>query len=208
MRVLDLGCGTKSVKTALERIYGEGNYEYVGVDIEAKFNPEILADICDMDISKYEPFYFDVVWASPPCTEYSAMKYFRGVRDLAKADRIAKRCIEIIEELKPKWFFVENPRWGLLPDRPFMQPYRHLMQECCYCKYGDLHKKPTAIFTNRDVRLEYCRGENRCEAKKELGRHKHGVKQGRSEWKYEERLWRKVESARVPQPLLDVLLAP
>ena len=45
--------------------------------------------------------HFDVVWASPPCTEYSCAKTV-GIRDLAGADRIVERALEIINYFNPK----------------------------------------------------------------------------------------------------------
>ena len=43
----------------------------------------------------YESGHFDVIWASPPCTDYSCDKTV-GVRDIDKADEIELRTIESI----------------------------------------------------------------------------------------------------------------
>ena len=56
-----------------------------------------------------------------------------------------KKVLKIIEQRKPTWFFIENPR-GLLRKMPFM---RDLMRHTVtYCQYGDTRMKPTDIWTN------------------------------------------------------------
>jgi site-specific DNA-cytosine methylase len=67
----------------------------------------------------------DVIWASPDCTTYSiaAISTHRIKEDsgnLAPKSDYAKQCdeinshvIELINELKPKFYFIENPRGGM-----------------------------------------------------------------------------------------------
>ena len=78
MKLLELFSGTKSVsKVALEL-----GLEVISLDrdLEADFR----IDIMDWDYKQFEPHYFDIVWASPPCTEYSIAKT-TGIRDIALA---------------------------------------------------------------------------------------------------------------------------
>lgn len=65
MRTLELFCGTKSFSKVSEKL---GN-EVVTLDNTMKFNPTILQDILDMPDDYFD--YFDIVWASPPCTAFS-----------------------------------------------------------------------------------------------------------------------------------------
>ena len=157
MRILDLCCGTESIGKALQRIFPDQRYEYVTVDVDPKFQPTIVADMRDIDpAALWKPGEFDIVWASPPCTEYSRAKT-TGVRDLATADAVVKGCIATIEHLQPRVWAIENPGSGMLRKRDFMQsmePFRH---ECTYCKYGKRYRKLTDIWTNREgLVLERC----------------------------------------------------
>lgn len=67
----------------------------------------------------------DVIWASPDCTTYSiaAISHHRikeGDENLAPksenariSDEVLKHTLWLIEKLKPKYWFIENPRGGL-----------------------------------------------------------------------------------------------
>ena len=67
-RLLELFCGTKSVCRAFEA----AGWEVVSLDIVSKFEPTILCDIRSWDYTAF-PGHFDMVWASPVCTEYSCV---------------------------------------------------------------------------------------------------------------------------------------
>ena len=69
MKSLDLFCGTKSFSKVAE----EKGFECTTLDILEKFNPTICCDLMDWDYTQYKPGDFDIVWASPPCTDYSAL---------------------------------------------------------------------------------------------------------------------------------------
>ena len=68
----------------------------------------------------------DVIWASPDCTSYSVagISHHRRknmetgsldpISDYAKfCDEVNKNVLKLIEELQPKYYFIENPRGGL-----------------------------------------------------------------------------------------------
>ena len=65
LRMLDLFSGTGSIA----RIFRERGYQVVSVDINPSFKPDVVADLLSWNYWSYEPGYFDVVAASPPCTE-------------------------------------------------------------------------------------------------------------------------------------------
>ena len=65
-----------------------------------KFEPTVVADVLLWDYTVFPPGHFDVIWSSPPCTEYSCAKTV-GVRDLVAADAIVTKMLEIIDYFKP-----------------------------------------------------------------------------------------------------------
>ena len=61
-------------------------------------------------------------------------------------DRV-KKTLKIIKQLKPKYWFIENPR-GVLRKMPFMNTAGIYRYTVTYCQYGDTRMKPTDIWTN------------------------------------------------------------
>jgi len=155
MRLLELFSGTCSVSKVLKELHKD--CEIVSLDIHQKFNATHNVDILLWDYTLYPPNHFDIIWASPPCTEYSKAKRV-GVRNFALADAIVKRTIEIIEYYKPSHWYIENPSdGGLLKHRDFMKPLNIYMHTCCYCMYGCIYRKATNIWTNRQgLMLRMC----------------------------------------------------
>jgi site-specific DNA-cytosine methylase len=151
-RLLELFSGTKSVSKAI----GSRFDEIVSVDILEKFEPSVVSDIMSWNYKIYPPGHFDAIWASPPCTEYSKMKYISGApRNLKMADEIVQRTIEIIDYFSPDRWYIENPQTGLLKDRPFMMgiPFT----DVDYCMYSDWgYKKKTRIWTAVDYNGSLC----------------------------------------------------
>ena len=156
MKVLELFAGKRCIGKAFERhghqVYSvEWNKELPGI--------HLYADISTVTASQIiENFGMpDVIWASPDCTSYSiaAISHHRTKEpdgNLAPVSEYAKFCdkvnthvIQLIHELNPKVFFIENPRGGMRKMR-FMQGIPRYT--VTYCQYGDTRMKPTDIFTN------------------------------------------------------------
>lgn len=156
MVVLDLFCGTKSVAKAFE---ARGHTVFT-VDWDKRFNPDLSADIGTLtaqDIIDLCGCVPDVIWASPDCTTYSVAAISTHRRkepngNLSPVTEYAKRCDEInehlinlIREVNPRFWFIENPVGGLRK-MDFMQKLpRHTVT---YCQYGERRQKPTDIWTN------------------------------------------------------------
>ena len=115
MRLLELFSGTKSVGRAFEAL----GWEVTSLDADATTRPSICADIREWDYRTYPPGHFDLIWASPVCTEFSRA-LTRRPRRLEDGDRLVLKTIEIIGYLRPRWWAVENPRTGLLKSRPYI----------------------------------------------------------------------------------------
>ena len=63
----------------------------------------------------------------------------------AFADKVNRHTLDLIRELAPRFFFIENPMGGLRK-MDYMQGIpRHLIT---YCQYGFTYRKATDIFTN------------------------------------------------------------
>ena len=156
MKVLELFAGTRSIGEAFE----EQGHEVFSIDWDKQFeNIDWYTDISTITAKDIiEKFgHPDVIWASPDCTSYSiaAISHHRKREDdgnLAPVSDYAKFCdktnthlLELIAELNPKYYFIENPRGGLRKMR-FMQGLPRYT--VTYCQYGDKRMKPTDLFTN------------------------------------------------------------
>ena len=87
-RLLELFCGTKSIGRAFEA----AGWEVVSLDI--------LCDIRSWDYTLFPPGHFDMVWASPVCTEYSRALTMRP-RRLEEGDALVLRAFEIMAHFDP-----------------------------------------------------------------------------------------------------------
>lgn len=133
MRSLDLFSGTGSVG----RIMAEFGYEVVSVDMDSRWNADIVVDVDTWDYRAAFPEpdrgNFDTVFAAPPCTEYSRALTTRP-RCLEKSNRLVRRTLEIIEYLRPRCWFMENPRTGLLCQQTMVQSLRYV--DVDYCQFS------------------------------------------------------------------------
>ena len=85
------------------------------VSLDRDMEADIKTDIMDWDYKTYPPKQFDLSWASPPCTEYSAAKTIgtRG-RGIEGSNKVVARTIEILRYLDPKYWVMESPPTGKL----------------------------------------------------------------------------------------------
>lgn len=179
MKILELFCGTKSISNAFK----ERGHEVYTVDWEKSFEPSLIADIGKLtveDIIKLCGGVPDIIWASPDCTTYSIaaisthrMREENG--NLAPKSEYAKFCdktnkhvLELIKELSPKYFFIENPRGGMRKMEWMQELPRYTVT---YCQYGDKRMKPTDLWTNHpDPKFKpMCKNGDPCHEKAPRG---------------------------------------
>jgi|SRR3990167_131011 len=103
MKVLDLFCGMGG----WSKPWIESGHDVTGIDIMDYNYP---GKFIQADLLNWEPDqYYDMVFASPPCTEFSiAKKYAWGNQDERIGLDLVYRAFYIISKIKPKWFVIEN----------------------------------------------------------------------------------------------------
>lgn len=123
MKVLDLFAGTRSISKAFEK----RGHETYSVEWNKDFeNITLYEDINNLTVEKIIELCGgvpDVIWASPDCTTYSiaGISHHRrknletgnlnAVSDYAKfCDKTNKHVLDLIKEIRPKYYFIENPR--------------------------------------------------------------------------------------------------
>ena len=200
---LEMCCGYASFSQVVMSEFG---YDTTTIDYDPFFSPTFCVDILKWDYhGAFEPVQISVIWASPTCTEYSNSKR-SGVRDLALADSIVMKCLEIIRYFKPRLWFIENPFTCLLNHRPFMSDLPAYRVD--YCAYDPKlgMKKSTLIWTNLpSFEPRTCTGRGVCPSM--VGRRHRCTCAG----SYYDPKWKSVkgrsrELARVPHQLIRELL--
>ncbi len=128
MVILELFAGTRSIGKAFEK----RGHKVFSVEWDKSFEDiDLYADIGKLtakQIIKLCGRIPDVIWASPDCTSYSiaGIHHHRRqaedgslepVSDYAKfCDKVNKHLLDLIQELKPKLYFIENPVGGAEED--------------------------------------------------------------------------------------------
>jgi hypothetical protein len=156
LKVLELFAGTRSIGKAFEA----RGHEVFSVEWDKKFEDiDLYADIMEVTAEQIINLFGkpDVIWASPDCTTYSvaAISTHRRreddgnlypVTDYAMfCDKVNTHLIDLIKELDPMFWFIENPVGGLRK-MSFMQGLPRYT--VTYCQYGERRQKPTDIWTN------------------------------------------------------------
>jgi site-specific DNA-cytosine methylase len=181
--LVEMFSGSGSVGQAAEELCAAAalgdsvEFRKLSVDIHPKYNPTTCTDLLTWDYrAALEEFLAEraeedwvVVWASPPCTQYSrARTTARAPRDLEGSDALVERALRIAAYCRPDAWFLENPR-GLLRTRACVQGLHRL--ECSHCRYGKPFRKNTDIWSNADFALERCCKATPCEYYRAHRRH-------------------------------------
>lgn len=173
MKVLELFAGTRSIG----KVFDQRGHDVFSVEWDRDFeNIDLYADIGNVTAEEILAKFGrpDVIWASPDCTTYSiaAISTHRRknpetgnldpVTEYAKfCDAVNRHVLDLIHELRPAVYFIENPRGGLRK-MDFMQDLPRYT--VTYCQYGDKRMKPTDIWTNhQDPKFKpMCKNGDPC----------------------------------------------
>ena len=156
IRVLELFSGTRSVGKVCDEI----GWESVSVDLISEATHK--CDIMDFNYKQYPKDYFSIVWASPPCTNYSKLQdsflgrerkgvlYTKEIQEaeMKEDDKLVLKTLEIIDYFNPEYYFIENPATSKMKDRDYMKDRPNYVVD--YCMYSDWgYRKRTRIWTNK-----------------------------------------------------------
>ena len=157
IKVLELFAGTRSIGKAFEtrghEVYSvEWNKDFEDIDLY----DDIMNVTAEQIIQNFG--HPNVIWASPDCTTFSiaAISHHRRknpetgnldpISDYAKfCDKVDQHVLDLIRELNPTYYFIENPRGGMRKMTWIQGIPRYTVT---YCQYGDTRMKPTDIWTN------------------------------------------------------------
>jgi hypothetical protein len=165
LRAVEFFAGTKSFSKVAE---ARGHSAWT-TDFEARFGTDLTADIIDIELEDIpEEFHApEMLWASPPCEKFTVMNIGRNWRmtpdgqhlprneGAAHALVILAKTLVLIKELRPKFWFIENPvdKMRSLPmmseaslSEFFGEPV--VRRNITQCQYGRDVMKPTDIWTN------------------------------------------------------------
>lgn len=148
IKVLELFAGSRSIGKAAESL----GYEVFSSDIKNFEKIDYAINVLSFD-SKKVPFKPDIIWASPPCTYFSVAsigKHWNKNHTPKSKNALlgvayVEKTLQIIKELNPKFWYIENPRGKLRK----LEVVKGLPRATIwYCKYGDNRAKPTDIWSN------------------------------------------------------------
>lgn len=148
MKTIELFAGTHS----FSKVMKEHGHETFTTDYEEIDGQDLIDDVRLLHARDF-PYQAHMLWASPPCEGFSVAAIGKNWNhdhtpktDSARLGvELVEATLRLIDELRPTWFFIENPR-GKLRKMAMMQGMtRHTVT---YCQYGDTRMKPTDIWTN------------------------------------------------------------
>lgn len=140
--------GTKS----FSKIARKQGHQIFTVDNDHDLFADLVSDVRYLTAKDF-PFKPDILWCSPPCQGFSVAVIGRNwnydktpkTNSARLAIELIEHTLRIIEELKPTWYFIENPT-GMLRKMPQVQSLNR--KTVTNCQYGDTRMKPTDIWTN------------------------------------------------------------
>ncbi len=203
MRVLDLFSGLGG----FSKPFKDRGHEVITLDIEARFEPDVLADVREIRFPGLPPIdrSFDVVLASPPCNEFSLPGLLRGFprKRTHEAVGLVASTFRLIAEMRPRFYVLENPRAML---RTIIGKPRETV---FLCSFGSPFQKATDLWGRwpGEIRRPCAPHEaaprqldrKRCDRSGVLGL-KDPAERAKLPYGLGEELCKRMEAAQVPPP--------
>lgn len=153
--LLELFAGSRSIGKVAEEL----KIPVFSTDLEAFDKIDLVKNVLDLNVKDLPLKNKTVIlWASVPCTTFSVASigyhwhenHTPKTEAAVKGLELVQKTLELIKEIKPKYWFIENPR-GKLRKLPIMQGLPRAT--VWYCRYNDKRAKPTDIWSNNIANL-------------------------------------------------------
>lgn len=155
MKIVDLFAGLEGWSGSARSVH-----QVVSTDVDPRFGSDITADVLEPDLGERLVRFLggkpDLVLASPPCEAFSVLRIgpnwtkpddvppHQPKTDEARfALRLVERTRELIAELDPTFFVIENPR-AKLRKLPVVADLER--RTVTYCRLGEPFMKPTDLW--------------------------------------------------------------
>jgi site-specific DNA-cytosine methylase len=116
VKMLDLFSGIGGASAAMR----ERGWEVTTVDNNPAFKPAIVADIKDYE--RFQGLTFDLIWASPPCEEFSREFMPWCKTGVNPSMELVEATLTVISWCKPRFWVIENTRGAVKWFRPLLGP--------------------------------------------------------------------------------------
>lgn len=150
-QTVELFCGDRK---AFSCIAGSLGFSTFTVDKNPNVGPDLIGDVRFLEADEL-PVKPLVVWAAPPDAGFQKSHWSGSdpKDEFAKeAERIFGRAITLIAQMRPTWWFVENPK-GLLRNLPMTAGFNRgypsrIRQTIRHDEFGGEGEAETDIWTN------------------------------------------------------------
>jgi site-specific DNA-cytosine methylase len=171
MQTVELFSGTESFSQVADKL----GHKTLTLDVDSRHEPDLCKSILDAKRKDF-PTDVDVLWASPPCQGFSVASigsswcgnYCPKRLESALGQAYVLKTLELIRQICPTYWFIENPR-GVLRKMAFMDGLKR--NTVTYCQYGDERMKPTDIWTNLGswIPKPMCKNGDKCHVEARRG---------------------------------------
>jgi site-specific DNA-cytosine methylase len=151
----------------VSEVFRELGFKTLTIDFNQSLKPDICCNILNLDISTL-PRNVTIFWASPDCSKlsraasqrhwikktvkYRIYDYTPATKEAEISLSVVARTVQIIRELNPKVWFIENPV-GRIHHTAALKSIGHYRYAVNYADWGFPYSKETFIFTNQILPL-------------------------------------------------------